>query len=819
MSETLNVINEHITDMKGVRRGVSMERKSINESASDYSSTTHMDSQRLSYINGEETDDEEDIMPTRAEALAWTPDQVAEYLFTSGVEAAHCEVLRDEEFSGEVILGLEQETLQMGTLALGSIGRRLKTWHKIKALQDGVNGPARRNTAPYGSEHGSDTASRRTSRATSTSVPRISSLRDRPGSRQASRFSQQAFRPGPLDEIPPVSPISMQGSPSLGNPERRPSAASIRNIGHSRQNSSTAFGFAPLTNLMEDDAVNTPRSSVIDHKKSPSFDRNWTMGAAAPVVPNRPMSSGLDMSNAFLREEPAEIIAAPTNLDTERAYFSGGEAETRNRNLLRKRASGAHSHKSSYTEEHRLRTGTANHRHSRIGSVDSMREKPPSAAQKYYGMNGRRRTPSESSINPSSRPVPPAKDTPPKTMKLEGMPYPDSSSAKSPASLTPQNGTSEWPVANKSLSLSRFGGLRAISDAVTGHERSRLKTSADPSLSPSLKDSPLQSPSNAGTEGSTPSGDPSLDLGSPDLKAAGMMTLGTPRPKRRKNKKETSAYTRGLLPLSFAEQKDGADYYGWLRKKSSNLMTTWKWRLCILKHRRLSYYYSEEDTEEKGLIDISFHRVLPADNEKVTTLHAALTGASNAPTSPPGGSTPTTPDLDGKLMSSANDSTFIFKLVPPRAGLSRAVTFTKPTVHYFAAPNLTQGRLWMAALMKATIDRDDSIPITTTYQQKTISLNKARVMRHRPPALMGLDETPDDELVKTPASDRHGLNITGIVFDSKETNDEDSGVSGVAKTDMENGDVAQAENTETPVSDEKAIEANILPANVVPQNA
>lgn len=46
----------------------------------------------------------------------------------------------------------------------------------------------------------------------------------------------------------------------------------------------------------------------------------------------------------------------------------------------------------------------------------------------------------------------------------------------------------------------------------------------------------------------------------------------------------------------------------------------------------------------------------------------------------------------------------------------------------------------MAALMKATIDRDDSKPVTSTYQQKTISLAKAKAMRQRPPALMGVDE-------------------------------------------------------------------------------
>jgi hypothetical protein len=88
----------------------------------------------------------------------------------------------------------------------------------------------------------------------------------------------------------------------------------------------------------------------------------------------------------------------------------------------------------------------------------------------------------------------------------------------------------------------------------------------------------------------------------------------------------------------------------------------------------------------------------------------------------------------------------------------------------------------MAALMKATIDRDDTKPITTTYQQKTISLAKARAMRHRPPALMNLDEKLEDETVKTPKTDLSGLNIRGIIFD-KETNGGDSSVSSVSKPD------------------------------------
>lgn len=68
--------------------------------------------------------------------------------------------------------------------------------------------------------------------------------------------------------------------------------------------------------------------------------------------------------------------------------------------------------------------------------------------------------------------------------------------------------------------------------------------------------------------------------------------------------------------------------------------------------------------------------------------------------------------------------------------------------------------------MKATIDRDDTQPITTTYQQKTISLAKARQMRHRPPALMNLEEANGDaasDEKKAAAADKDS-NGLGIVY-------------------------------------------------------
>ena len=157
-----------------------------------------------------------------------------------------------------------------------------------------------------------------------------------------------------------------------------------------------------------------------------------------------------------------------------------------------------------------------------------------------------------------------------------------------------------------------------------------------------------------------------MDLGDDGSKTS--MSSATPKAARNKSKKETSAYKNGLLKISPKEAMKDCDYSGWMKKKSTNLMTTWKPRLFILKGRRLSYYYSENDTEEKGLIDISFHRVLPADQDRLTGLHAQLTGAAGSPH--PNSTTVTTAQQDaeaaaakdGGLGALPDNNMFIFKL-------------------------------------------------------------------------------------------------------------------------------------------------------------
>lgn len=731
----------------------------------------------MSYIQGEETDEEEEGTHTRLEVEAWTPDQVAEYLFTEGVEKHHCEVFRDQEIAGEVLLGMDQTSLFIKAFDLGSVGRRLKTWQKIKSLQDEVNGlgPRRQSTRSDAGSEGTRRIRSRNNTITG-SISKLSPIDDRPSSQQRRRsiVLTPKLEAGGL----PGSPISpargILDSPQP-NHEKRPSAASVRDLHYSRRHSSTDFRHTGAT--VNNVASSTPQlisggtfpQPEVAHKKQPSFDRNWTLGAAA----SRPKSGSRPLSGSGFLAPDADLQDSAVDLD--RGYFSSAEGGSKNRNLLKKRDSvSSHSRNQSYAEEQRVRSATAMARHSRYGSFSSALADPLSpAAQKYYGVppagNNHRRTLSTNTTE-SLRPAVPSKDMPPTVTKLDDL---------SVDSLEPSPSTPSSPAQRKmthsdlAIGPIKLPGLRAISDAVTGQERAKIA----PSLDSPLRDSPMQSPSRTGS--STPSVGPSFEMDSPDTtKSPHLLSAAGSRSSKKKSKKDTSAYTRGLSKISPREAMVDADYSGWMKKKSNTLMTTWKPRLFVLKGRRLAYYYSEDDEQEKGLIDISFHRVLPADNERLTGLHATLTGASNTPTMPANTTVQTIADTEaGADPTPSSESIFIFKLVPPRAGLSRAVNFTKPTVHYFAVPNIKIGRAWMAALMKATIDRDDTQPIVTSYQQKTISLAKARAMRHRPPALMNLDEKMEGEEEKNNGSSdisRSGLGI----FNG---NGEDSAVSGLEK--------------------------------------
>ncbi|KAK8187586.1 hypothetical protein IWZ00DRAFT_342204 [Phyllosticta capitalensis] len=769
MNETLNVIDEHLTDIT-TPRGTSHERslRFGGDSSSEYSSS-HVD-HRLSYINGHETDEEEQGLYTLFEVRAWTPQRVAEWLEDEGVDIRQCNVFKEQEISGEVLLGMDQQSLLMKEFDLGPIGPRLKIWQKIRSLQEEVAELARNSQAYTDGSSSSRRPSDARHRSTSigTVLPRIPSLMEsngRPSSKQ--RHSRQSS--------------SQSKKPSEAASSRRPSAASVRDLNHSRRHSSIDFaagGSTPKTAGPVKVTVPTPQS----HKKQGSFDHSWSMG---------------EQLNGTTESSPRESALKVITPDLDRGYFSGGELENRKqKNVLRKAPSSSHSRESSYSHEGGRRLSTFR-RHSRIGSSDSIRDFTDAALSGKGLFPSNRAKNSRTASGPELRHGPkPIKERANIVTKLDyGTPSIDAI-ASSPNLLegsdqSSQGRASPPPAIQRYPKEARPTGLRAISDALAG----TLSGARKPPPSP-VKDSPLNSPVRTTSSGTPSHGSKSLDGESaPDVLRQGTSTSmqSTGTAPRRKSKKETSAYQRGLEQKPPAEQIKGCEYSGWMKKRSSNLMTTWKTRLFVLRGRRLSYYYAEDDTAEKGLIDISGHRVLPANDERITGIHAAMTGAKSSPSSPMNASIPTSASIgEGKDDASGM---FIFKLVPPRSGLSKAVNFTKPTVHYFAVDSLQQGRDWMAALVKATIDRDDSKEVISTYQQKTISLSKARAMQQRPPALMAGEESAEENGVnpsrieEVDEDPQKGLAISGLEGKN------DSGADGDRSNSVGGSDTTQAQGS------------------------
>ena len=800
MNETLSVIDEHITDMNTPRSSLLADDRRISEhSASEYSS--HVD-HRLSYIAGQETDEEEEDEDRhmRADVLKWSPEQVARCLKAIGVETRHCDIFQEQEISGEVLLAMDQTAVFMKEFDLGVVGRRLRTWHKIKTWQDELNARHERQKAPPQASkpyHSSEDLKYQETQPT-MSVPLPLNLVD--GS-NSMRDSSPHLRSRSIQSSPSPQTPKIQRSDHLSTPQsftvrqsespNRPSAASVREINHARRHS--AADFTPKARTPEVRSGNaTPMRTLTSapkspHKKIPSLDRNWTMAGPSPVGAIRSAPTVINNAMSTGGDGAADLDGDARRLqDLDRGYMSGGDLDSKkSRNVLRKRDAGSasHSRQASNAEEQRGTTSTSR-RHSRLPSVESIRDtmnaiKAP--ASKLYHANslkGRQREDAATAAAAASAATSNVVNSPVVT-RLDydatsvNKSQTTSQKTESERVTSPGTRSTTSPLSTKASPKPRVG-LRAISDAVTSNEKSIMTSPS--SIHSSSKDSTVQSPRTGSTTPSAAS--QSLDLESTDASSKGTVaaphttspTVGTVR---RKPKKATSAYTRGLEHKTPQEQMIGSDYCGWMKKKSSNLMTAWKPRLFILRGRRLSYYYSENDDCEKGLIDISYHRVLAADKDTMTSFHATITRTKSSPVSPVGAQTLTTASADAAaiarepdhpLQKGDTESVFIFKLVPPRTGLSRAVHFTKPTIHYFAVDNVVQGRLWMAALMKAVIDRDETKPITTSYAHKTISLSKARQLKHRPPALMGLEEKLEG-VEEAPRSDDHGLNILGVGLD------------------------------------------------------
>ncbi|KAL2359989.1 hypothetical protein RJZ56_007157 [Blastomyces dermatitidis] len=790
INQTLSVIDEHITNFSTPRHSVvAQDPRNPNDSGSEYSS--HRD-HRLSYIPGAETDEEEGVTLNEYTVRGWDHHQTARHLQGLGMDPKHCEIFEEQEITGDVLLEMDQEFIYMKEFNFGVMGKRLKSWHIIKTFQEEIKGirQLRQSSSTFsGRDRSSGEYDRSQSRSGGSFLPRIPNFTESPSrSARQSRSASGKHYSGITASMSSTlssnaSPVSSLNQTSGLDSSSRPSAASIRQINYSRSHSSME-GSPGSPNQRTRSAHGAPRG------KKASFDRGWTLATGSQAVNNRPENL-VGSPAESIRQRGLAGFANPDfdsslivdSADLDRGYFSGGEIDARkSRKLLTKRDSTgrsfSHSRKSSTAEDSKQARVK---RHSRFGSADSIRDFVPHFSNKVNqnsSLNGKlgdhsvfsKQSFGDNTHAPTVTNLEEKNTSPSNGIFSALSPLHSKGDGESSGRSSPLPSSHLKNVAPR---VRRAIGLRAVSDAVTGNERAMASSS--PSSASASKDS-QKSPTR--TNSTTPSGTSksfeieSIDSSTKTVEGAfALVAMPKASNARSKSKKDTSAYMRGLEKKTPQEQMIGCDYSGWMKKKSSNLMTTWKPRLFVLRGRRLSYYYSEDDTEERGLIDISSHRVFRADQDTITALHATLTGATASPTSPSnwnnGNPSADADSVSNMSKSSSGDAPFIFKLVPPKAGLPRAVQFTKPSVHFFQVDNIQQGRLWMAALMKATIERDLNLPVTTTNKQKTISLKQARASNQRPPALMGpgvkekkaSSSSPENNAKATDGQVTGGLNI------------------------------------------------------------
>lgn len=752
-----------------------------------------------------------EVTYTVDEVGQWTPAVVADYLRSRGVSASTCDKFEEQEVTGSILIQLQMADLK--ELDLGSFGRRFEVWKEIENLVSNLQTtPKSRGSNSVRLSIASKESSPRPRSSTvgAAILPRIQSQHNRPASRQnipkqridvqganALMFSSTMQPLGTAHTFIAETPMSAMFERPRSPPESPPRVQSrqVRDISSSY---STSLGLQSALAAGASILSAGGAGSNTPHRRESSFDRNWKLSnviqqsrpstATGPATHKANTSSGT--TDSFTADSGFGGSNSNTPMVTEKNYFSSGElSTTKGRKVLQKTNTtgfGDGQRKTSYTEEQRVRVGTALSRHSRIGSTDTVRgESSPSLTPQ--GKDKSR--PKSSSFSDSGSYTfehPRFSSSPAPLPTKRGVSDPPAQHTPAPASIVTRSASEKNCSTNTTITISPVAtspmSARSAQDALN------VKPSVSVSIEGGVKDRERTS------EGHT-------------YKAAASQS----ELRKKSRKHNTSAWQEGLRNITPLEAAKEADFSGWMFKRGSGSVPRWGVRFFVLNGRRLSYFYNEDDTKERGLIDITSHKVLAATGDRIVNLHASL--AVLTKTSSPA-STATSPQFFQGLESPRNDEDtspkrsplgpnsplsptengekekergwFTFKLVPPAPGAARGVMFTAPKLHYFATDTRETGRAWMAAIMKATIEIDSTQPVTSSYSAATISLAKARALRARPPDL-AIIKPPSSSTDRSSVTgdNKKGLAITGIDIDHVAENGQDNGDADVE----ENGDI------------------------------
>lgn len=436
-----------------------------------------------------------------------------------------------------------------------------------------------------------------------------------------------------------------------------------------------------------------PKNSPSHHRREPSFNRNWVHPSTATVSNSMKyrsrdgsVDSGFVSSSPQTPVDPLDTYRRDSSISSSNSVSTNGASAASDIAETTLLPESSHQHKRSGSRSSYVQGLRERHQgHNRVTSRDTLRNE---SAEGFYRQP--KHTHSSSSIAMDSSSMTHQRMNSDKShrrhssiMSFDG----GLSSPKSPGGLISSIFGSTSPSKADQMYLgSESNGSESsnfqLPKRSSGKDGKEKRVGTDPNSSNSSSTT-ISSPQRTATN------------------ASDSMIKATQKFVRRPlTKQKTSAFLEGIQQTTAEASAKTASYSGWMYKRGGVGVGTWKSRYFTLHGTRLSYFGNLSDQKEKGLIDINSHRVLPAraNEDKFVSIYAASVGA-------------------GK---------HCFKLVPPAPGSRKGVTFTAPKVHYFAVESKDEMRSWMAALMKATIDRDESVPVISSCATPTVPLAKAQ---------------------------------------------------------------------------------------------
>lgn len=671
-TESLDIVDSSVNEStrQSINEDATMTRiEDLNVSDYPVRSGTMLSRKSQSHHNVNEIHDQDKHLDPRG-VNYWTPEQVTNYFIECGFDVESASRFKQHKISGAILLELELAHLK--ELDISSFGTRFEIYKEIESLKQQVN-----NTSKVEQQRGSNMFK--------DLVP----------------VSKELMPPAQVDKDSAKINKNSRSMVELASNENTSHAQRTSETGNSAKNRPVSLLINDqLTKDIQDGSIILPIAEELENENLFSSPRRAPKPPSYPSPVQPPKSPMVNVRKTHTPMQSSKLTYSPSSLYQKNGSSSAGKSHT---DENKPNDSQVINNLQIPKRDNASTTGDGDAESE--GNEDSTTlDRPTSSIYESSSMSSSH-PPAESTAKEEID----TKNLHPRSSKSSG------TNVKRNSSLLSYFNKGDRSPSGATVKKSNSFSIKKKENFISSPIRQEFTENATGST-PDTKDaktsviSPVKKEkirSVSAKDGITRPIDMSKKILEDDKKKRSVSEAMKPKTLRAMTtrqplrKQKTSAFTEGLKNISVKDALKTADFSGWMSKKGSGTMSTWKTRFFILEGTRLSYFANTTDTKERGLIDVTGYRVVPArDDDKFVSIFAATAGKGR----------------------------YCFKLLPPQPGSRKGLTFTEPRVHYFAVDSKEEMRGWIANLIKTTIDIDTSVPVISSYSTPTVSLTKAKEM-------------------------------------------------------------------------------------------